>query len=299
MILVAAALVVVGITVLTRRAARDRDRVRGPLALQALRATSHISTADRREWIEAMIAECQSIDDDAERGRFARSCLRGALFVTSGDSTSAAVFIVIGALVAVAAALAVYALTHYPGLRTGVSWLVYVAAFVAALTLYFIAGVYAAGIGNARARRIGILCGLLALPFSWTAARFSGAGSVAVGMSTLLLPAFAALCAIATERTRANATAAAMCSAVVAGLLAFIGLAATSYAMSSNHPTAQMLREFRASGVHDYRTWMVGDNLGGACFMLLFVAVVGLPLGILVAQLAGRENPDATRQQLA
>jgi hypothetical protein len=300
MIVIAALIVVIGLTVLITRASRTPNRVRGSLALQALRATSQISTADRREWIDAMVAECSSIDDEAERRRFARSCLRGAFFVTSGDGTSSAVLLFLGALIAVAGALAVYALAHYPGLRTGASWIVYLGAFVGGLAFYFVAGVYAAGLGSATARRIGILCGLPALPFCWACARFNGAWTGAIGMSTVLLPALAALCAIATQRNRVSATAAAMCSAVVAGLLAFIGLAATSYAMSSNHPTAAMLREFRASGVHDYRTWLVGDNLGGACvMMLLFIPLIGMPLGLLASKLAPREHPDESHPRLA
>jgi len=298
MIVIALALVVVGAIVWIARAARARENPREPVGLQLLRATAQICSADRREWIAAILAEYESIDDAAERQRFARSSLRGVFFVGSGTST--AVLGVIGALTAVAAVLAVYALTHYPGLRTGASWLVYLGGFLAGLVGYFIVGVYAAGLGSANARRIGIVCGLPALPFAWVAARYSGAGSVGIGMSTLLLPAIAALCAITAERSRASATAATICSAIVAGLLAFIGLAATSYSMTSNHPTAQMLREFRASGLRDYRTWMVGDNLGGACvMMLLFVPLVALPLGLLVARLATRDRPGETRHRLA
>jgi hypothetical protein len=300
MIVIATAIVVIGMAVLIARAARNPDRARGSLAFQALRATAQISTNDRREWFDAMLAECSSIDDEAERRRFARSCLRGAFFVTSGDGTSSVMLIVLGALIAVAGALAVYGLAHYPGLRSGGSWVVYLAGFVGGLALYFIAGVYAAGLGSATGRRIGILCGLPALPFLWACARFNGAWTGAIGMSAVLLPALAALCAIAAERSRVSATAAAICSAVVAGLLAFIALAATSYSMSSNHPTATMLREFRASGVHDYRTWMVGDNLGGACvMMLLFIPIIGLPLGLLAARLTPGERPDEARPRLA
>jgi hypothetical protein len=300
MIMIAAALILIGTAVLIVRAARNPERARGSLAFQALRATSQISTADRREWFDAMLAECSSIDDEGERRRFARSCLRGAFFVTSGDGTSSALLIVLGALIAVAGSLAVYALAHYPGLRSGTAWIVYFTGFLGGLVLYFVAGVYAAGLGSANARRIGILCGLPALPFCWACARFNGAWTGAIGMSTLLLPALAALLAIATERSRSSATAAAMSAAVVAGLLAFIGLAATSYSMSSNHPTAMMLREFRASGEHDYRTWMVGDNLGGACMMMLvFIPIIGLPLGLLAARLAPDERPNEARHRLA
>ncbi|HYZ29422.1 MAG TPA: hypothetical protein VE570_10230, partial [Thermoleophilaceae bacterium] len=44
-------------------------------------------------------------------------------------------------------------------------------------------------------------------------------------------------------------------------------------------PTSALLAEYHRSGARDYATWEVGDNLGGAVFLLGFVLVAGTAAG--------------------
>jgi hypothetical protein len=156
-----------------------------------------------------------------------------------------------------------------------------------------VGGVLAARIGGSRAAVIGLVCALPAVGCMWVAARFSSEGSVAIGMLTLLLPAVAAVFASALDRTRHSAAAAAISCAVVAGLLAFIVLATTTYATASGHPSAALAREFRRRGAVDYRSWLVSDNLGGAFFrLILLMPAVGLSLGLTLAMLVERQRLD-------
>jgi hypothetical protein len=63
--------------------------------------------------------------------------------------------------------------------------------------------------------------------------------------------------------------------ALVAGLPTFIGFAAATYVTAGGVPTDLMLEEFRRSGSAGYATWAIGDNVGGAVFMLGFVPLLG------------------------
>jgi hypothetical protein len=84
------------------------------------------------------------------------------------------------------------------------------------------------------------------------------------------------------DRRRDRAAAAALCGAVVVGLLFFVGAVATTYLGPAPH-NAAMLAEFAKSGAPDYRTWVVADNLGGATVMLVVLGVAGLASGAIAA----------------
>jgi hypothetical protein len=100
-----------------------------------------------------------------------------------------------------------------------------------------------------------------------------------------LLPVIAAVCAVRRDRNADSGVVAAVCCALVTGLLSFVGYAAGTYATADRRPTAALLHEFARSGTRNYRTWLVGDNLGGACFMLIFIPTVGIVLGLIASRL--------------
>jgi hypothetical protein len=116
----------------------------------------------------------------------------------------------------------------------------------------------------------------------------------ACAMSTSLLPALAALVAIRREPRRADGSIAAGCCALTAGLATFIGYVFVTYTTDGGTPSARLLDDFRRSGARDYRTWVVGDNLGGAVFLLGFVLIVGIALGLIAAHATapGAQVPD-------
>src|SRR5262249_37426226 len=117
------------------------------------------------------------------------------------------------------------------------------------------------------------LVGVPAVVLSWSAVVYSGPVSGATTLVVTFLPAVAALAAVRREGDRDSGVVAGVCCAVVTGLLSFAGYVAGTYATSERHPTAALLHEFAQSGARNYRTWMVGDNLGGACFLLIFIPV--------------------------
>jgi len=82
-----------------------------------------------------------------------------------------------------------------------------------------------------------------------------------------------------------------MCAALTAGLLTFASYVATTHA-TLGPPTATLLQEFARSGAHDYRSWVIGDDLGGAVFLLLFVPLLATALGMLAARLASPSSPS-------
>ncbi|MCL2395959.1 MAG: hypothetical protein FWC87_14900 [Acidimicrobiaceae bacterium] len=257
-----------------------------PFGGSFLEGYRRLSGPTRREWVDAMIAERDAIDMPAERRRFARGCTFALLTAPGHRDEGATVMRSVTALcAAVATGLAAFGLIYYPGLRSGSSWIPYLALFVIAIGLYTLCGAQVSKLGTFSIHRIGILAAIPALPCAWFVARGSGSTSYGVNLIVVLLPAVAAVWAMRRHRSAASGAVAAMDTALLAGLLFFVGFVWTTYASSSGIPTGVILQEFIRSGTSDYRTWSIGDNLGGACFMLFFVPAVGLPVGLLATLL--------------
>src|SRR5262249_52942074 len=163
----------------------------------------------------AMLAEHDALDDPAERRRFARGCLRAAVVGPGGgDGTTTVVLAAFGAAIALAAGLAAFGLVHYPGLREGWSWLVYL-------------GLVTVGLGSPAARRRGVVAALPALVTSWAAAHGDGVVAYGLALAAVLLPANAALYASRLDRRPESGIVAATCCAVLAGILSFAGYTAS------------------------------------------------------------------------
>jgi hypothetical protein len=118
--------------------------------------------------------------------------------------------------------------------------------------------------------------------------------SFACALSTILLPALAALLATRRAPRGANGAIAAGCCTLAVGLATFIGYVFVTYATDGGTATSQLLEEFRRSGARDYRTWAVGDNLGGAVFLLGFVFVVGIAVSVITAVVTREQAGPAT-----
>lgn len=280
--------VVLGVTAVLYQAGQARRRsAASGLSVALLRLLARVAPPDRRGWIDAMLAEHDAIDDPAQRRRFARGCLRSALLAPAGrDNAALIVDATVGLGVTAAATLAGYGLVHYPGLRDDWTWIVYLTAFVVGLAGYTVAGLSADTLGSPGARRVGVLVGMPAIVLSWAAIEYSAPVSGGTALIVTLLPAVAALCALRTDRNPDSGVVAAVCCALVTGLGSFVGYAVGTYATAGRRPTAALLHEFARSGTRNYRTWMVGDNLGGACFLLIFIPLVGITIGLVAARLA-------------
>jgi hypothetical protein len=149
-------------------------------------------------------------------------------------------------------------------------------------------------LGPSQIRRTGLLVAIPALALSAAAARGTGVFSYACALSTILLPVLAALLATGREPHGVNGAVAAGCCTVAVGLATFIGYVFVTYVTDGGTPTAQLLEEFHHSGARDYRTWIVGDNLGGAVFLLGFILVAGIAVSVIAAAVAKRETAGPT-----
>ena len=238
-----------------------------------------------RQWLQAMRAEHASIEDPAERRRFARGCVRAALVARwRPDQTALLLRIVVAVAIAAAIGLAAFGLAHYPGLRSG-WWIAELVAFIVALTIYAALGLRLSLLGPPAARRAALLTGLPAAALCAAAAGGDGAGSYALALATLALPALAAAIAGRHGDRDAAAVAAGLC-AVIAGLSAFAGYVTVTYATDGGSATPTLLAEFRRSGATDYATWAVGDSLAGAVFLLALILITGAALTALLAAVA-------------
>jgi hypothetical protein len=192
----------------------------------------------------------------------------------------------IGVLAAAAVGLAVYGLVHYPGLRTGSVWAVYLAAFVGLVTCYAAAGSLLGRLGNPSVRWVGVLGGAPAAVLGWWTASSNGVLSSAVVIFVAVPCALAAVYVARRHRGAGEAAVAAGCASLTAGLVTFLAYVLTTYLTDGGAVTPLLLRQFAQSGAHDYRSWAIGDSLGGAVVLLLFIPLVAGALGLLCAWLA-------------
>jgi hypothetical protein len=243
-----------------------------------------------------MCAELSVVHGPGSRWRFSLGCSRVALALRwraslaaadrGGDAVRGLVIVaVVGSL-----GLAAYGLVRYPGLRDGAQ------AWVAVGVLVVLLGGYAAG-GLALCRGT--------TPAAVKARAYGVVGGVTVGCAWLMIlapaelakqlvvvPLLAALVvpaavAIAASRALGDArlaTAAALWSGLIGGLLVFIVWVTATYARDGRPYDPQLVRDFHASGAHDLATFAVSDDLGAALGLLVIVPLVALALGSLVAR---------------
>ena len=273
-LIVAAFIVLVGAAVSARRSSSRR----------VVRAREGRPT---QNWIEAMRAEHAAIVDRRERRHFAWGCVRALLFgAMPADRVGGAMRSAVTLLIAGAGGLVTVGLLRYPGLRSG-WWLAYVAVFVALLIGYGVVGRFLAACGTPRARLLGMAAAFPAVGLAAFAGLSDGGVSAGLPLLIFVLPALAAWAATRDGGRAAIGVVAGASCAVTAGLLAFLTFVSLTYARNGGSPTPALLADFRRSGLHDYATWAVGDNLGGAVFLLGMTLVVGTVAGTLVATLRG------------
>jgi Phytanoyl-CoA dioxygenase (PhyH) len=61
--------------------------------------------------------------------------------------------------------------------------------------------------------------------------------------------------------------------------------------LRSRPSTSALLQQFTRSDAHDYRSWAISGNLGGAVFLLLIVPLLATALGLLATRLASPSSP--------
>ena len=261
---------------------------------------------ERGEWGQAMLAELAGVRGSQARWRFSAGCSRAAAAlrlrasVAAPDRGGAAVrALVLGAL-AITVALAGYGLVHYPGLRSGPGvWLSFAAFLAIVLAYAWTALALSRGsTPEARAARAYGLAAGIVIGAAWlmllAPAEFSKS-LVALPLAVALLgPVCVALLAGRASGSAGTATAAAVWSGLVGGLLVFIVWVAATYNDDGRPYDAQMLRDFHRSGSHDLVAYAVSDNLGAALGLLVIIPVVALALGSLSGRLAAARSP-ATR----
>jgi hypothetical protein len=194
--------------------------------------------------------------------------------------------------VGAALVLAAYGLVRYPGLRSGAGvW--GACGFLILLLICYAAAALTLSRGTTRQAR--------------AARRFGAAGGLVVGAAwfaslapphmlkpwvfvpllvALVVPACVA--GLAGRADRDAATAAAIWSGLVGGLLVFVIWVAGTYARNGRPYDPQMLRDFHRAGGHDLAAYAVSDNLGAAIGLLAIIPVVALAAGSLVARAAAR-----------
>ena len=233
-------------------------------------------------WFEAMRAEHSAIEGRRQRRRFRAGCVWALLSAPSTDRAATTSRAVLAVAVASAIAAAGYGLVHYPMLRSG-SWLAYLAVFAVFVTVYAALGIALSSLEAPRVRHIGLVTALPAIALSAVGAHGNGAISFAMASSPIVLPVVAAWRASRVEQRWTAGAVAGVCCTLVAGLMAFAGYAVATYLDANRPATATLRDEFRRSGARDYRTWLVGDNLGGATFLLGIMLIVGTVVGIAAA----------------
>jgi hypothetical protein len=257
--------------------------------------------AERAEWGEAMCAELAGVQGSRARWGFGAGCAKAALAmrlrasITAPGRGGARLRAMLLAAVAASLALVAYGLVRYPGLRSGSGTWAAAAAFLV-LMLGYVAVALALSRGTTAratsARHYGLVGGLV-VGAAWlmVVAPIAPAeiekNLVFVPLAIALLgPAAVAGLAARASRDARAATAAALWSGLVGGLLAFIIWVTATYVRDGRPYDAQMLRDFHASGSHDLAAYAVADNLGAALGMLVFIPVVALALGSLTGRVA-------------
>jgi len=248
-------------------------------------------SVDRAEWGQAMLGELGQYTGGA-RWRYAPGCAVAAIGLPRRSRGGRLVLASVLVASIASAGLVGYGFARYPGIVTGASTWLALAAFAAVLAGFVvITGVTArqspiAVIGlvsGCALAGVWLVVGVVALSTRSTASMFL----------LLILPlASTAVGVIGARRghTRTAGRRAALVSAVVAALAVFLVLAADTLITGGRPYDAGQLQDFATSGYPDLATYAVSDNLGTAMVLLLLMSAATALLGSTGASLASRHS---------
>jgi hypothetical protein len=244
------------------------------------------------EWRRAMLAEHDAIEDPAARRRFARGALVAIIRspATGGGGELSVVALFASAVLAIAAT----ALVRYPELRSQESWLVYLAGFLFGVLCYVVAWLLVRHVGAPSDRLVGVATALPAVGLGWAVGALSGPVPGLLVLCTVGLPAAAVAIDRVVRKDHAAPLAASLTCVLATGLGFFCGLVAQTLASNGGTPTLSLLAQAHREGYRSFAAWSVGDALGGACFMLAIVLVVGGVVATALGVAASRRPPTGT-----
>ena len=277
-ILGALAVVALGVTVLLRH---RRPRSEGTSS-RLFRAMANDASADAGDWTLAMLREHDAVEDRSDRSRFARGAIL-AVIRTKPSSRALATRLDVAAdavLLVAATGLAAASLIRYPALRADSSWIIYAVIFTFGLVCYAVAALVLSNFGTTRDHLIGALVAFPVLVMAWVAGSDPGAPSTLLASTVILVPALAGIIDVSITRERTTAWVAGTTCAITAGLAFFCGFVGAALATNGGPVLPSLASEAMRSVIHPYAAWAVGDTLGGACFMLVYVLVLGGLIGL-------------------
>jgi len=269
------------------RAVRNAARVAGgDVATTLFALVAPALPRERREWGQAMLAELPHISGRRARWGFALGCAWVALVRPGPQDSSARIlhgFVVTG--IAASAGLAAYGLVRYPGLRADGSWSVWVLALTVVL-LGYAAGSLAVSRGTTpqavTSRRWGLAGGLAF--FALVLIHDISPQAIVTAVAYVSPLAFSALAA-RSSGSRSTGIRAALCTALLAGLLFSVGLVTGTYLNNGDPYNPGTVLDYQRHGTGDLVTYAVADNLGGAIFMLAIVPVATTLAGCVGAMI--------------
>jgi hypothetical protein len=282
------------------RAARGRlgaDRAAGVLAL-AVRALP----AGRAAWGEAMLVELHHAEGRRARWEFSLGCVRASASiriraaVSARDRDATGMRAILLSTVAVALGLAIYGLVRYPGLLAPSSAWPMAAVLVAVLVAYALCALTLLRGPKphaARARGVGVIAGVVTgvawlVVLSPTTALKTWV--LAPLVITVASPTTVAIFTARASRDRTIATAVALWSGVVGGLVVFVTWVGATYLNHGRPYDSQLIRDFRHSGQHYLGTYAVSANLDVAVSLLVVIPVVCLALGSLAGRTVAHDH---------
>jgi hypothetical protein len=262
--------------------------------------------ARRAQWGAAMLVELDAVPGGRARRRFSLGCVRSAAWMRIAAALDARergahrrrAGLLAG--VAVALALPVYGLVRYPALGAGRGMWAAAAVLVATLLLYAVCAwalLRGATAAASAARRRAVLAGV-AVGAAWLLVLAPGA----LKQWVLAPLVFALACPIGVAvRTRGGggtprrATAAALASGLVGGLLVFVAWATATYLRSGRPYDPQLVRDFHASGARDLASYAVADDLVVALSLLILVPIACSAFGCVAAIVTRPRQRESTR----
>jgi hypothetical protein len=274
----------------------------GDRAAKVLALAVRVLPADRAPWGQAMLVELDCAVGRPARWQFSLGCVRAAAAIriraTVGarDHGGPGMRCVLLATVGAALGLAICGLIRYPDLAAINAVWPSAGVLVGALVAYAVCAL-ALLPGTtphaATARRRGVISGI-AIGVAWLAVLSPGglrAWVLVPLLVALAVPAGVAGLTARTSRDRATATAAALWSGLVGGLLAFVTWVTATYVRDGRPYDRQLIRDFHHSGSHDLAAYAVSDNLGTALSLLVVIPVVCLALGSVAGRSGGHQDP--------
>ncbi|MEP7053983.1 MAG: hypothetical protein ABI912_01875 [Actinomycetota bacterium] len=255
--------------------------------------------ADREQWGQAMLGELEHLEQRPTRWRFALGCLAATLLVPPGQGDARRL---VGALVSAAslasAGLVSFALLRYPGIVTGLGTWLALTTFAAVLLGFTLFALLLVRRGAAAG--LGLACGV-AVAVVWIVVGVTVVNSAkARPVFSLLLLALPLAALVAGGagtwhgRTGAAGRKTALLTGLVAGLVLFLVVAASTLLTAGGPYDAGLVRDFPTSGLPDLATYAVSDNLGTAMALLLFASTVTAVLGCAAASVIARLRRDRT-----